>query len=265
MSASQKAIETNIESSGMKSGADGHREVFNRPEKMIHKDVPLNRQMKAQFKEKNTEQNIGRYEARDKKSEIVEKQVTKDFPVTPEKGTDNSKDFHFMDQKELSAEIKKRDSSFTESDISRINGFHDPNDGQAFVKDEGNTYKTAIHEKLHQKSNSELPTRLNEGITEHYAGEKAGAVGELKNIDNRGRELSKPESDYKHDVKIVNKIEASVGKDALNAAYFDGKSDVLKDSIDKKLGAGAYNEIVDALEKKDYTQASKIVDKQLKK
>ena len=87
----------------------------------------------------------------------------------------------------------------------------------------------------------------------------------MKNIDKHGKEIPKPESDYKHDVKIVKKIEATVGKDALNAAYFDGKSDVLNGNIDKRLGEDSYNKITDALEKKDYNRASKLLDRQYRK
>jgi hypothetical protein len=133
------------------------------------------------------------------------------------------------------------------------------------VRDKGDTLTTSIHEKLHQKSMSELPTRLNEGITEHYAREKAGPIGSLKDIDHRGREISKPVSDYEKEVEIVRKLESTIGREPLNAAYFEGKTEVLQNEVDKYLGEGAFKKISDALENRDYQSASEIIEKYYRK
>ena len=166
-----------------KTGQFRPQELEKYPEKRQYKEVPQNRQLEAQFKEKTCQDNREIKAARRKKSEIIEGMVTKDFNVSPERRLDNSKDFHFVGTKEFAKELKKRNPSTTEKDVRLTAGFHDISDNKAFVKDRGDTYVTAIHEKLHQKSKSELPTRLNEGITEHFAREKAGALGDLKHID----------------------------------------------------------------------------------
>ncbi len=204
-------------------------------------------------------------ELREKKSEIIEGMVTKDFPISSEKRLDNARDFHYLDKKEFAEELKHRDTSITERDIEPTEGFYDVRDKQAFVKDTGDTLEKSIHEKLHQKSISELPTRLNEGITEYFTREEAGAWGELKNIDAHGRELPKIPTDYEKEVEIVRKLDATIGKEPLHAAYFEGKTEVLKNHVDNILGNGAFDKINNALEVKDYKTASEIIERYYKK
>jgi hypothetical protein len=204
-------------------------------------------------------------ETQEKKSELIEHMVQHDFPVSPEKRLDNAKDFHYLDDKEFAEQLKQRDPSSTVEDIELTCGFHDARDNQAFIKDKGDTLKTSIHEKLHQKSITELPTRFNEGITEYFARKEAGGWGELKKFDERGREIPKPLSDYEGEVDIVRKLEATIGREPLNAAYFEGKTEVLKNEVDKYLGDGAFQKISDALENRDYKSASEIIEKYYKK
>jgi len=202
---------------------------------------------------------------REKKSEIIENMVQSDFPISAEKRMDNAKDFYYLGENEFTEEARYRNISSTEEDIGRIEGFYDGKDGKAFVKDQGDTLVTSIHEKLHQKSMSELPSRLNEGITEHFARKEAGAWGELKNIDSGGKEIPKIPSDYEKEVEIVRKLEATVGEKPLNAAYFEGRTDILKSHVDSLLGDGAFLKISDALEKKDYETASAIIERYYKR
>lgn len=255
----ESSTESNIESSGMNIGADNRSEISGRPETMNYREVSQNRQMESQFTEKVASYNTEKQSTRENKSEIIEKQVNDSFPVSDDKSIDNSKDFHFMDKNEFSAELKNRDSSYSESDINRTNGFHDPKDNQAFVLDGENTYKTAIHEKLHQKSKSDMPTRLNEGITENYAREKAGAIGDLKKIDDRGKEINLPKSDYEKDVQMAQKLEAIVGRDSVNKAYFDGKTNELRADVDEALGKGSFDKITNTMENQDYNKTSEII------
>ena len=213
-----------------KAGQFRPQELEKYPERRQYKEVPLNKQLEAQFKGKTGQDDREIKAVRGKKSEIIEGMVTKDLHVSPEKRSDDSKDFHYVGTKEFARELKKRNPSTTEKDTCLTVGFHDGNDNQAFVKDRGDTYVTAVHEKLHQKSKSELPTRLNEGITEHFAREKAGALGDLKNINKHGREIPKAKY-YEKEVEIAGKLESTIGKKPLNKAYFEGKSDVLKNHL----------------------------------
>ncbi|MEA2061542.1 MAG: hypothetical protein U9P10_13770 [Thermodesulfobacteriota bacterium] len=56
-------------------------------------------------------------------------------------------------------------------------------------------------------------------------------------------------------------MEAVVGKNPLNRAYFDGRSDILKKHIDSQMGDGAFEKLTQALEKRDYKTAEKIIKK----
>ena len=199
-------------------------------------------------------------ETRDKKAEIVENMVSRDFPINTEKNADNTRDFHYRDEGSFEKELKQRDSSTTERDAKLTDGFHDSRDNQAFVKENSDTLRTSIHEKLHQKSMSEMPTRFNEGLTEHFSRQEEGALGRLKDIDNRGKEMPKALSDYEREVEIVKKLESTIGREPLERAYFNGETDVLKSSTDGVLGDGSFQKISNALERGDYDAASKIID-----
>lgn len=203
-------------------------------------------------------------ETQEKKSEIVENMVTKDFPISAEKRLDNTKDFHYLHEEKFGEELKHRDSSVTGQDIRDTAGFHDGRDNQAFVKDDGNTLATSIHEKLHQKSQSDLPVQFREGLTEHFSREEAGAIGRLKDIDHSGKEIPKPLY-YEKEVEIVKKLEATIGREPLHQAYFEGKTAELRNHVDGILGEGSYEKITDALERKDYKTASEIIEKYYKK
>lgn len=205
--------------------------------------------------------NSDRSAERQKKAEIVEEMVSKDLPISPEKRLDNARDFHYADEKEFGEELEERYSSTTEEDKKLIDGFYNSRDNQAFVKEDGDTFKTSIHEKLHQKSMSELPTRLNEGVTEYMAKREAGPMGDLKYIDNRGMVIPKAPSDYEKEVETVSKLSALVGDKNINSAYFEGKTEQFRISVDGVLGDGAFKKISEALEKRDYDSVSKIIER----
>ena len=198
---------------------------------------------------------------REKKSEILEGMVSRDFSLDPEKRFDNTKDFHYAGPGEFEEELKKREPSTTNLDARLTDGFYDPRDNQAYVREGDNTLKTGIHEKLHQKSMSELPTRLNEGVTEYLARREAGPYGDLKKIDERGREIAQAKSDYEKEVEVVHKLSALIGEKPIRAAYFNGDTATLRSAVDKELGDGAFNKLSEALEKREYEIFDKLFTK----
>lgn len=235
------------------------RELNKYPEKMKYRELSRNKQLEKKFSEKHS-QSLKRTDGdRRKRSEIVEEMVKKELPESSAKQRNNRSDFHYADQSDFEKELKQRDPAGSDKEIEMTQGFYDSSDRQAFVKDQGDTLTTALHEKLHQKSNSELPTRLNEGITEHYARQKAGGMGNLKTFDRHGNEIPKSLSDYEKEVELVRKMEAVIGKEPVRRAYFDGDTRNLEMHFDSAMGQGAFKQLNDALEKRDYQKASEIM------
>jgi len=260
---SHRSIETFDDIAKSKEGTD-HYEI---PQSFENKSITGNTSNVIEksridhWREKSDNYDKDVKAGREKRSEIVEEMVTNDFPVTSEKHSNSSKNFHYVDETEFAKELKEREPLTTQKDVDLTKGFHDRGDDHAFVKEDGDTFVTALHEKLHQKGNSELPTRLDEGMTEHFARKEAGALGELKNIDDQGRNNSKVGSDYENEVEIVGKLEATVGQEPLQKAYFEGKTEILKNHVDSVLGDDAFQRLNEALERKDYETASKIIEK----
>jgi hypothetical protein len=243
-----------------KSSPHNSREGSDAPEKSIQK---TSEHQSASRLEKSADFGA-KHEAREsgnKRSDIVEKQVRGDMPDTARKRLDNTKDFHFQDSGKFESELKKRDPDSSDNMNRRTTGYHDGADNQAFVRDKGDTYTTALHEKLHQKSESNLSTRMNEGVTEYMAREKAGGIGELKKIDDRGREIPKPQSDYEKEVASVRRLSATVGDDAIKGAYFEGKSGELRNSLDRAQGEGSFDRLHKGLENRNYQDADKVFEK----
>lgn len=243
-----------------------HPESFSRvsanPERLQARDVPLNEHsgQKGEGLSRMSELNANR----EKRSEITEGMISRGRPLLPEKQKDNSKDLHYLGEKLFAGELKKRDPGVSDGDISLTEGFHDRRDNQAFVKDQGETLTTSLHEKLHQKSQSDLPLRLNEGVTENLAREKAGYVGELKNIDGHGRVIDKPVSDYEHEVRVSRQLDALAGRESLDKAYFLGDSSQLQQRVDAELGKGSFDRLGQVLEERDYQKADKIIERHKK-
>ena len=236
----------------------GHhaKEGSDTPEKSAHK--PLERQSASRL-EKSADFGV-KNEAREsshKRAEITENLVRGDMPDTARRRLDNTRDFNFNTDKEFNRELKRREPSTTEGEAKRTLGFHDPRDNQAHVRDGGNTLETALHEKYHQKSDSHLSTRLNEGVTEYMAREKAGGIGQLRDIDNRGRDITPPKA-YEKEVDAVRKMSATVGDKGIRSAYFEGKSDELRKSFDSAQGDGAFERLRNAVEKEDKQSVDKI-------
>lgn len=196
---------------------------------------------------------------REDSARIVEHIVQKDFPLSPEKRMDQSKDLHYHDGVDFDHELKVRESKISEVDVKLTQGFYDGRDNQAFVRDElpaSEKLNDSIHEKLHQKSKSELSTRFNEGVTEYFARQESIP---LKNHDHHGREILQPQSDYEKEVEIVSQLAATVGEEPFKRAYFEGNTEILKYHINHRLGEGAFETIRDSLESRDYDEASQII------
>ena len=96
-------------------------------------------------------------------------------------------------------------------------------------------------------------------MTEHFTRQGTGEIGRLKDIDSRGREIPRPGSDYERDREIVGKLSATVGDAPLRAAYFDGKTDELRQNVDSALGSGSFQKMSKALESRDYDRAEAIL------
>jgi len=228
------------------------------PEKIPYRDVPAHRVLEEQCKTKIHGDAAENRLAERQKAAAAEKMVVRDFPVSPDKKRDQSDDLHMLDKDAFGDELKKRNPESTKDEIERTAGFYDSRDQQAFVKDAGNTLNTSIHEKLHQKSESRLPTSLNEGMTEYLSKDEAGAVGQLRDIDSRGRETKKPEY-YREEAAVVAQLDAVVGRNTLHEAYFHGRDDVLKDRVDEALGQGAFAEIMQAMKEENAGKARDII------
>ena len=216
--------------------------------------------------------NSGEQELRQqKKAEILEHSITEHNPVSPEKRLDQAKDFHYLQDQGFERELHHRDPGSTEQDRKLTEGFHDPRDNQAFVRDlpDGvfnarQGYQVGLHEKLHQKSLSDLPTRLNEGVTEYFARQQAGP--EIRPFTSEEKELAAQHiSDYENEVGIVSKLTATVGEKPFQEAYFNGNTKALKDHIDHHLGDGSYEKICSYLEDRQYNKASEIIEEYYKK
>jgi hypothetical protein len=214
--------------------------------------------MEARFREKMEMSDPERRASREKRAEIVEGMVRKDFDLSPEKRRNDAGNFHYRDSREFDRELRRREPGATGSDAFRTEGFYDSRDHQAYVRDTGDTLERATHEKLHQKSKSELPTRLDEGMTEHFTRKELGGFADLKTFGSRGREIQKPQSDYRNEARIVSKLEASIGPETLHKGYFEGNTAALRRETDRALGDGAYEHLTEALEKRDYETANRL-------
>jgi len=244
------------------------RETGRRVESGLERRQELPRQRQAISERDRVEAALARLQpgqsekqaTRDAKADIVENIVRKSFPLNATKQSDNFRDFHFQGKDEFDQELDKRAPGIRQEG-KQIMGYHNPQDNQTFVRDHGNTLETAVHEKLHQKSMSELPTRLNEGVTEYFTRQGTGEIGRLKDIDSRGREIPQPISDYERDREIVGKLSATVGDAPLRAAYFDGNTDELRQNVDNAFGHGAFKDFNVALGLSDYDRAEAILNR----
>lgn len=234
-----------------------------RTENRAQRPVSEQRHMEARFREKMEMSDPDRRASREKRAEIVENMVRKDRDLSPEKRRNDAGNFHYRDSREFDRELRRREPGASPSDAQRTEGFFDPRDNQAYVRDTGDTLERATHEKLHQKSKSELPTRLDEGMAEHFTRKELGGFADLKTFDSRGREIPKPVSDYRNESQIVGKLEATIGSDTLHNAYFKGDAAGLRRETDRALGDGAYEQLTQALEKRDYESANRLFQKEM--
>jgi hypothetical protein len=218
-----------------------------RTEKRGMRAVETERRVKEALREKSSSPEGERAASQRKRAEIAENIVMKKVPEGSIGRRDDTASMRYMEKKEFDREFRERDPGARQAEIDRTLGFRDPRDNKAFVKEGSDTLSTAVHEKLHQKSNCDLPTNFKEGITEHLARREAGAMGDLKQIDARGREIPRP-TVYEKETMMVLKVSAVVGDKPIEQAYFERRTDLLKQQYESAMGKGSFDRLLRAFQ-----------------
>ena len=126
-------------------------------------------------------------------------------------------------------------------------------DDQVYVdRNQVRVPRVTAHERLHQYSSPQFQeqagSRLDEGLTEHFASRIY-----------RGMHLNDLPPIYPQERRIAQMLEARTGEETMARAFFRGDTQALRQSIDAQVGRGAFDDVVRALEKRDYTQANHIL------
>jgi hypothetical protein len=112
--------------------------------------------------------------------------------------------------------------------------------------------RVTAHERLHQLSDPRFRpltgSRLDEGLTEHFARRIHGDLG-LKDLSPI----------YPNEGRVAQMLEARVGEPLLARAYFRGETKALRQEIDRQLGAGTFDDMVRTLERRDYQGAEALL------
>lgn len=115
---------------------------------------------------------------------------------------------------------------------------------------------TLAHERLHQMSSNgrgaPFGGRFGEGITEQFAGRVYGDLG------IRGAPAA-----YSAERRVIQMIEARVGEAPVARAYFRGETKQLQQALDNQLGKGAFNGIVQNIERGHMDIAEQILKRGL--
>jgi hypothetical protein len=94
---------------------------------------------------------------------------------------------------------------------------------------------TDAHERLHQMAAPEAPTALgkglNEGMTEYFAEDI------VSNASERGAELPAMGA-YPQETALVRNLAEIAGRESVEAAYFKGDIEALREKVDQSLGKG---------------------------
>lgn len=112
--------------------------------------------------------------------------------------------------------------------------------------------RVTAHERLHQLADprfrAQAGSRLDEGVTEHFAGRIYGDLGlrELPRI-------------YPQEGRVVQQLRARVGEPLLARAYFRGELTPLRHALDGQLGRGRFDDLVGALARGDYRRAEALL------
>lgn len=180
--------------------------------------------------------------SRQKRAQIVDEMMAAERRASLGRRS-KERPLEFLDTQRFDAELAARGLSGDEQE--RVLGFHDPRDGRTRVRDQGETGVTAVHEKHHQLSAGQVP-ELEEGIAEHRARQKVGPVGELHSYGPHGEREPRPEV-YEARNRIASKLEAAVGKENVDAAYFGGDEQRLRRATDEYFGKGTYDRATEFL------------------
>jgi hypothetical protein len=112
--------------------------------------------------------------------------------------------------------------------------------------------QVTAHERLHQLADprfrQEAGNRLEEGVTQHFAGRIYGDLG-LKDLPRI----------YPDEGRVVQMLEARVGEQQLVQAYFRGETDALRRGLDRQLGSGSFDDMVRALQHGDFRRAEALL------
>jgi len=214
-----------------------------RAEKRGMCSVAPERRVKESLREKASASDAERTASQRKRAEITEKIVMKNVPEGAIGRRDDTAGMRYRDAHDYAREIQAREPGISPGEIERTPGFHDPRDNKAFVREGTDTLSTSIHEKLHQKSNCDLPTNFKEGITEYLARREAGPMGALKQIDSQGREIPQPKY-YEKETVLVQQLSGVVGDRAIEQAYFERRTDLLKQQYESAMGKGSFDRLV---------------------
>ncbi len=112
--------------------------------------------------------------------------------------------------------------------------------------------RTLAHERIHQLADPRIRqhvgSRLDEGMTEYFAGRIYGDlwIRDLPTV-------------YPGQRRIVQMIVSRLGERPLARAYFGGEAGVLRKQMDRQLGTGAFENIVREMERGNYGAVAKIL------
>lgn len=169
------------------------------------------------------------------------------------------KPVELLDEEDFDYQRSEIEPPCTQEERNLLLGYTEDPSRRVVVRDNGDTFVTALHEKYHQVSAGRLPTELNEGITEHLAGRKAGAIGELIKIGPHGEKLPDHNRTYDLSTRAAEKLEAGVGSELMKRAYFEEEVAPLKQATDREFGDGTYDRLVVALRDNDAAAVDRLL------
>ena len=137
-------------------------------------------------------------------------------------------------------------------------GDHHPASGEIYVDAERRgLLKTLAHERLHQVSDKRfralLGERLDEGMTEHLAEEATAAAGWDGEAFPDGARV------YPREKRLIEELGARFGDAPLKRAYFQGDWQGLHERVNRELGDGALERLVDLAEAEQYDEAESLI------
>lgn len=112
--------------------------------------------------------------------------------------------------------------------------------------------RTVAHERIHQLADPRFRqrtgSRLDEGMTEYFAGRINGDLG-IRDLP----------AVYPGQRRVVQMMASRLGERPLARAYFSGEVGALRKQLDSQLGVGAFDDIARAMERGNHGAAAKIL------